>query len=196
MKRTFIKIAALGCLLAAGGIARAQDTNAAPALDLKSFDLIATRNIFDQNRRPPRIQEKFVQPKRIDTFTLVGTMSYEKGQFAFFDSNRSEYRKALKASETIAGYKIAEIAPDGIKLAAASNKTINLPVGTQMRRVEGGRWSFAGRAEIVPEAPPTTAATVDNPGTATAPDSAPEAPAGAGDNDVMKRLMLKRLQEK
>jgi hypothetical protein len=196
MKRTFINIVTLGCLLAAGGIARAQDTNAAPALNLKSFDLIATRNIFDQNRRPPSIIRPPIRQQRVDTFTLVGTMSYEKGNFAFFDSNRSEYRKALKASETIAGYKIAEIAPDGIKLAAASNKTINLPVGTQMRRVEGGRWAFTGRAEIVPEAPTTNAASADNAATAAAPDSAPEVPAGAGDNDVMKRLMLKRLQEK
>ena len=28
--------------------------------------------------------------------TLVGTMTYEKGTFAFFDGSSSEYRKALK----------------------------------------------------------------------------------------------------
>src|ERR1700683_5299008 len=104
MKATFIQIAALGCLLAAGANARAQDTNTSSALDLKSFDIITSRNIFDQSRRPRNVRPP---PKItvVDTFTLVGTMSYEKGTFAFFDSNRSEYRKTLKASDTIAGYK-------------------------------------------------------------------------------------------
>jgi hypothetical protein len=116
-------------------------------------------------------------------------MSYEQGQYAFFDSNNFQYRKTLKPSDTIAGYKIVQIASDYVKLAAASNRTINLPVGTKMRRQEGGPWMVAGIAE--PEA--------DTPIQIPVPELAPgvpAAPASASENDALKRLMLKRLQEK
>ena len=187
-RRRRLLIVALASLLACGA-ARAQDTNNSPGVDLKSFDVLATRNIFDPSRRGPR--RPAPPPPRIDAFTLVGTMSYEKGRFAFFDGTSSEFRKTLKPSDKIAGYKIADIANDGIKLAASSNQTISLPVGTQMRRVNGGHWTFAGHAEPVPDnSTASAAAPASNSSTETSP-----ALTGA-ESDVMKRLMLKRLQEK
>jgi hypothetical protein len=187
--------------------ASAQDTNApvatnapavapsapvvptAPAVtDYRSFELITKRNIFDPTRRVGRAPTPYVRPPRVDSFTLVGTMSYEKGQFAFFDGSSSEFRKTLKPSDKIAGYKIAEIAPDHIVLAAASNQTINLPVGTRMRRQEGGAWKKTGGAEA--EAAPTPSAASPSDAAASA------AVMSGGESDAMKRLMLKRLSEK
>ena len=48
---------------------------------------------------------------QIDFFVLVGTMSYEKGFFAFFDGSHSDYKRVLKREETIAGFKVAAIGP-------------------------------------------------------------------------------------
>jgi hypothetical protein len=131
---------------------------------------------------------------RTDWFTLVGTMTYEKGQFAFFEGTSSEYHKTLNVGQTIAGYKIAAINPDSILLAASSNQTINLPVGTQMRRPAGGLWSVAGRAEATP---PSSDASPDaaSPTPAATP-GATSAPSGGSESEVLKRLMQKRLEEK
>ena len=53
--------------------------------------------------------------------TLVGTMTYEKGTFAFFDGSSSEYRKALKRAGIIAGYKLTSIAANSVELASGTN---------------------------------------------------------------------------
>ena len=73
----------------------------------------------------------------MDAFALVGTMSYQKGTFAFFDGTSPEYRKVLERDGAIAGYKVAEITPNAVKLEAA-NKRVEMKVGTQMRH-EGER---------------------------------------------------------
>jgi hypothetical protein len=52
------------------------------------------------------------RPRRTDVFGLVGTMSYEKGYFAFFDGSSSDYRKATQPSETIADYNVKEVGPN------------------------------------------------------------------------------------
>jgi len=201
MKHIFPIILALSCLAGAGGIAHGQETNPALAaavaaqssapetMDLNYFKIISSRNIFNPNRRRNQPNATVRRTPRNDWFTLVGTMSYEKGEFAIFDGTRSEYKKALKAHDKIAGYTIAEIAPGGIKLAAASNQTINLPVGTQMRKPEGGRWALAGRAD--PNAEPTPAP--EGGATNAAPTTA--ATVTGPDSDIMKRLMEKRLKE-
>ena len=196
MKRTFIHIVTLAGLLAGGGIAVAEETNSitatnsAPALDYKSFQIISQRNIFNPGRsgRKPAAS-KTAKPPKVDSFTLVGTMSYEKGRFAFFDGSGAEYRKTLKPADTIAGYKIAEIAADYVKLGAVSNQTIRLPVGSQMKREEGGFWVLAGRVEP----------SISSSNAAASGDKATEAAPGGIETDAMrtaKRMMLKRLSEK
>jgi hypothetical protein len=191
MKHFFI-IPALtfACLMAAGRIGCAQETNDDSGLDYKSFQTISRHNMFDPGRRPNQPSRPSRPPApKVDSFTLVGTMSYDQGQYAFFDSNNFQYRKTLKPADTIAGYKILQIAPNYVKLAAASNQTINLPVGTKMRRQEGGPWMVAGSAEPDAETPLTIPAPEVAPGITSAPTSATE-------SDALKRLMLKRLQEK
>src|SRR5438045_3110831 len=85
-------------LIAAGTVLSvsfgAQDTNGYPPSN--SFNIIQTKNIFNPNRYR---RENFTnQPvrTRLNAFALVGTMSYSKGKFAFFDGTSSEYKKVLE----------------------------------------------------------------------------------------------------
>jgi hypothetical protein len=121
-------------------------TSRAVRPDFASFKLITDRNIFSPNRTPSRpmryeTRSTSTQPtRRGDYFTLVGTMEYEKGAFAFFDGTSSDYRKTLKPRDTIAGYKVTEIAQNFVRLAGETN-TLELKVGMQMRHSESGGWS-------------------------------------------------------
>ena len=86
-------------------------------------------------------------------FTLVGTMSYEKGMFAFFDGNNSDLRKVLYQSDSngIAGYTVAEITPGAVKLQSADKKqTVEMKIGDTMRQ-EGSEWLLAGQGELPAE---------------------------------------------
>jgi hypothetical protein len=120
---------------------------------------------------------------------LLGTLSYEKGSFAFFEGTSSEYRKVLKPAETIAGHKIVEIAPTHLRLEAGGRE-IELPVGMQMRREDDGDWTVSARSE-----------TSGHMGQPAAPAEAPEAgsssaaESGGDESDVLKRLLQKREQE-
>ena len=159
-------------------------------LDYSSFKVIVDRNIFDPNRYPHQGPNTVRPPaKSIDFLTLVGTMSYEKGTFAFFDGTSSEYRKALKLSDGIAGYKVTNIAPNGVKLTSGTN-VLELGVGAQLRREENGPWLPAGQSAsyaATPASTSTNAAATSSTGS----DSA----SGSAESDIIKRLMQKREKE-
>ncbi len=176
--------AALVLLLVTGLIGRAQSTNTATRPDYQSFKIISDRNIFDPNRstRSSRRSEG-PRPAKVESFALVGTMSYEKGTYAFFDGTGSSYRKTVKTGDTIAGYKVAEIAADRVKLAV-NGQQIELNVGVQMKKQDEGEWQVAGRAESF---------SASSPGTAPAEKS--ESASNGEENDVLKKLMQKREQE-
>jgi hypothetical protein len=197
MKPRFIHTLVFAILLASSrmmaeeptnSVAAAQPTNGVVRLDLPSFQIVSQRNIFDPNRRPRSSSNSGprVRPTQVDTFSLRGTMSYGNQSVAFFDGSSSQYSKAVTSKDTIAGYKIAEIAFDHVKLAAASNQTINLPIGSQMKRQDNGPWALVENPE--PAAEPTAPAASDKPAT-------PASGGGAAD-DVIKRLMQKREREK
>jgi hypothetical protein len=87
-------------------------TNSSSGLDFSTFKIITDRNIFNPRRSArsvTRSETRRTSTPKVDSFALVGTMSYEKGPFAFFEGSQSEYRKALKPEDTIAGFKVAEI---------------------------------------------------------------------------------------
>src|SRR5438876_1967923 len=151
--------ATLVLLLATGLIGRAQSTNAVARPDYQSFKIITDRNIFDPNRssRSSRRTEE-AKPARVESFALVGTMSYENGTYAFFDGTGSSYRKAIKTGDTIAGYKVAGISADHVKLEA-NGQQIELSVGVQMKKQDEGEWQLAGRAESFEASSPATDAT-------------------------------------
>ena len=165
-------------------------TNNGPiTLDYSSFMVIVDRNIFDPNRYPhqgPRVRPT---PKSFDSLTLVGIMSYEKGTFAFFDGTSSEYKKALKLADAIAGYKVTNIAPNGVKLASGTNE-LDLSVGAQLRREENGLWRLSGQStsyDATPTSTSTKAAATTSPGSDPA--------SGSAESDILKRLMQKREKE-
>ena len=117
-------------------------------------------------------------------------MSYQNGTFAFFDGSSSDYRKPVKISDTIAGYKVTEITPNAIKLAAAGNQPVNMRVGMQMRRENGGPWALKAQAQpFEAPSPSLSSSSTSSPGS-----PSPSLPPGP-DNDVIRRLMLKRAQE-
>jgi hypothetical protein len=185
MKRNIHHYAILMLLLAAGRLAAAEETNSVSPQDLSAFKIISERNIFNASRsagrssRPRPVQERAA---KVESFTLVGTMSYEKGRFAFFDGTSTAYRKTVKPADTIAGYKINDISSNHIQLAAANNQTIDLQVGMQMKRQDEGPWSLVAHAEPY--------ASSSEPAAASAAGAASTA-----ESDVMKRLMQKREQE-
>jgi hypothetical protein len=116
-------------------------------------------------------------------------MTYEKGTFAFFDGTSSEYKKALKLTDSIAGYKVTNIAPNGVKLAAGTNE-LDLSVGAQLRREEDGPWLLSSQSMSYAA---TAASTSTNGATATATGS--DTASGSAESDIIKRLMQKREKE-
>ena len=128
--------------------------------DFSAFKIITDRNIFDPNRRP-RIAAQQAEQPIVDSFSLAGTMSYEKGLFAVFDGTSSDYHRVLEPGGSIAGYLVGEIRQDAVKLSSGTNE-LDLTVGMQMRRNEDGRWSVGGQPQ--------------QPGTSHASDSSPSPP--------------------
>lgn len=165
----------------------AQDSNSSSRLDYLSFRIISERNIFNPNRsaRSTRGERETERPVRTESFALLGTMSYEKGRFAFFDGTSSEYRKALQTADTIAGYKIAEIAPNHVKLESTNHQAIELRVGMQMKKQNEEEWQLSVRTESSQIATsPTTSSEKTNASSSVGEES-----------DVLKKLMQKREEE-
>jgi len=204
MKTTRSKIwAVLALALANGWFAAAQSNTVPGPTDYAQFSrFITQRNIFDPNRyernsgtyRPPAYQ----RPRFTPTFTLVGTMNYAKGMFAFFDGNQANLRKVLYQSDSnsIAGFTVAEITPNIVKLQTADKKqTVQMKIGEAMQQV-GNSWQLAGRGELFggasageSAAPTATDSSSPNTGSASASSPALEG------NDVLKKLMQQREQE-
>ena len=152
-------------------------------LDFSAFKLVIERNIFDPNRAPhegPR-----VQPKTLDSFSLVGTLSYAKGDFAFFDGTSSDYKKVLKANDTIAGYKVVAVRPDSVKLEQGTNQ-LDLAVGVQMRHQETGGWAQSTTSSSYAASP--------SPASNSSSSASSSAPTGA-DAYILKRMMERREKE-
>jgi len=167
---------------------RSQTNSAAGTnrLDYSAFKVIVDRNIFDPNRFPLR-QGARPRPKSVDSVTLVGTMTYEKGTFAFFDGTTADYKKALKLNDVIAGYKVTNIAPNGVQLATGTN-AVDLRVGMQLRREEDGPWLPSSQAG-------SYAAKSASTSTNTLTSASPDAASGDAESDIIKKLKQKRAQE-
>jgi len=201
MKPMRCKLWTVLTLALANGFWAAAQSNGVPGPAAYSAfsTFITERNIFDPGRQPrnsgnarrtyrPRVS------RAAPTFTLVGTMSYEKGMFAFFDGNNPDLRRVLYQSDSnsIAGYTVAEITLVGVKLQTADKKeTVQMKIGDLMRQ-EGSRWQLAGQGELSADASTgQVAAPADN--------SSPAAGATPGpaieENDILKKLKQQREQE-
>ena len=128
-------------LEAAASVADKASAGSPAAQDFLAFKLIMERNIFNPNRRPgvtgppPKVEKL---PK-IDSFSLVGTLLYEDGNFAFFAGTESGYNKVLKTGEMIGDCKITEITQDAVHLQVAENNLL-LPMDMKLTRRDEGNW--------------------------------------------------------
>lgn len=152
----------------------------APANSFEAFRVMTDRNIFNANRTSRTRGTPDEKPARVDTIALVGTMNYEKGLVAFFESPDASFRKTVRVGDAVAEFKVERITSEGVDLVRDGGP-MALRVSQQLRRVEGGDWSLF----VPPDAAPNT------PGlrSPTAPAPA-EVPADA--SDVLKRLLKKR----
>ena len=182
------------------GQSRGAETNTPSRFDYQAFRVIEERNIFNPNRFKGSSSNgesgrsrRDRQYNRTDSFTLRGTMSYEKGRFAFFEGSNSDYRKALEIDGQIAGYKVAEIGADYVRLEN-NGKEVALRVGGRMRKSDNG-WAPADGSEAM-----ESSADSDSSAKTEATDSSERSDSTAsavsdGGNDVLKRLLQKREKE-
>ena len=141
---TWFFILLTGCAWA-GMSAAAEDNRklAEPALD--SFRVVWESNIFDPNRRP--IAAASVKPATADatpteSFSLLGALIQPEGAYAFFNGTRSEYTKVVSLGETIAGYRVVEIATNRVVLEKEGNR-LEFPVGWTYSRQNTSEWTLA-----------------------------------------------------
>ncbi len=165
-------------------IGRAAETNNTARPTPSSFaSFIAERNIFNPDRRARilgEVQRPVERPRNTvqPTLTLVGTIDYPKGRFAFFDGPTDTYRKTLKTNALIAGYTLLAIEQNRVRLQSTNGPIISLEIGKSLRLeneepIEGSVLS----ATVTSEKIDTTSAT-------------------RGDaSDILKKLMQKREQE-
>jgi len=174
-----------------------------PANDFRHFYFVVQNNVFNGNRypnMPPQtnpVARVTVRPPAYELLSLVGTLTYEKGTFAFFNGSSSAFKKTVGPDGTIAGYQITEIAKESVTLVVSNEPPITLRTGQQMRRDQGGSWRVLGSSEYSPSTPaPTPETTSSTTSTTTSSDSTTSESSASEETDpVLKRLMEKRRLE-
>lgn len=160
---------------------------ASPYASFDTFGIIGERNIFNPNRvgRTPRNTNP--PPPAADILSLVGTMDYDKGLFAFFDGSQPGFRQALHVGGTITGFTVTAIDSNGVELTRNGQK-FPFRIGQQLRRPAAGDWTVLSLDAVQQQSTETTATAAatraDNPG------APPAIPADA--SETLKRLMEKR----
>ena len=181
-------------------------TNVTPVpLSIDTFKLIAGRNIFNQSRVRGRTESVTTQtirntPRpRVEAIALGGTMIYENGSFAFFGGS-SQYRKTVKAGDSIGAYKLAEVGANQVKLVGEKQEWV-LKVGQELRRENEGEWNVGASSGLLAGSESTTSSTPNSSTDAPAVDdsesngSEPAPAADAGGNEVLRRLLEARAKE-
>jgi hypothetical protein len=193
------KIILLAAFALAGSFPAAAQSNGTPGdADYAKFSgFITDRNIFDPNRVPhnshstPTKTRTRTRAKSSGTpgITLVGTMSYEKGLFAFFNATDSDLKKILPAGGEIVGYTVKEVSTTTVTLVGADKKELRMKIGDQLHQ-DGNVWKLS-------DEPTSGSSPASEPAaTATESESSAAAPSATlGGNDVLKRLMEKRAKE-
>jgi hypothetical protein len=180
-------------IAAAALASRAEDAaSGSKKNDFGSFQIIVQRNIFNPNRsgRSGRPVSDTPRPAATEGFGLLGTMIYEKGKFAFFGGTSSNFKKVVSPSDKIAGYRVEEIEPNLVKLQpeGTNSQTIELKVGQQLKRQEGGEWRLSESREPFTQASKETSTNQSH-------DSSNASAAPGDESDVLKRLLQKREEE-
>jgi hypothetical protein len=182
----------ISMLLAAGGVtAQAQETNSEPGQDLKSFDIVFRKNIFDQSRTGIRsLNGPRRQAPRVERLTLEGIGGNQSDPEAIFGGVASSDRP-LKVGDHVSGFELSQITPDCVKLTNSTNVfVLDFANRRSLRRVDNGPWEGSGdQSEPVNTSTNTTDVTA-----AAATASAVDA-AHPGESAIERRLRLRREQE-
>ncbi len=163
--------------------------------DFSEFRIILDRNIFATRRSGAtrRRTSTVTQPRRVEYFTLVGTMEYGDKKIAFFDGSMATYRRAVKVGDIFAGFKLADVSYKSVKLQNETNE-IELFIGWQLRREEGDSWNVIQQASTVVDS--QTRPQLELPGSDAALSSRPASSSTSSmASDVLRRLMERREQE-
>jgi len=207
MKLTRTQIILLAALMLGGTFGAQAQSNGVPGdSDYAKFSSFVTeRNIFDPNRYPRNSKNTARRTTTTRTRTrtvgapfvaLVGTMSYEKGLFAFFNSNNSDLKKILAVNDEIAGYTVKGITANAVTLVGPDKKEVLMKVGEQMHQ-EGNNWLLNSRNESAGSTTNESAPAAEAETTAEAAETPAAAAPSANleSNDVLKRLMQLREKE-
>lgn len=187
----------------------APDTRPSARLDARALARkVADRNIFDPDRQPrvrgesrPQTRPRPVVPADAPELGLVGVLRFERGTFAFFDGNASEYRKTLQIDSVIAGHIVGAITPQSVTLSLSNRPPIQLRVGQRLRKDSEGAWQLvasAGAADGFSRSSGSgsgsgSGSTGSSAAASTTTTATGEDPPGS--DEILKRLLKKREQE-
>lgn len=165
-----------------------------------AFKIILERNIFNASRQaqPPPAQRPRaeIRPERI---TLLGVLVDGNNSAAFFDGSRSEYTRAVRTGEEIAGYKVVDIGTDKVRLANGDKK-IEIRVASRMEKLGDNPWTLAeggsGSSEFFRE-DGTSSRSMSDKSQSDSAISSGDGQSGSAEpsSDLVKRLMERRRRE-
>jgi len=161
---------------------------------------ITDRNIFDPARQPHDYNRSrtFVRhtqrPKAAPGVQFVGTMSYEKGLFAFFSGNSDDLSRIVRVGDKFQDYTVTGIESKSVVLESADKKSRFLNLGDGLRQ-ENGKWVISQAGELPPAPAAETAGAAGGDSGSSAEAPAAEPPSASAPNDVLKRLMQLREKE-
>jgi hypothetical protein len=192
-------------ILLAGSVCTFAQSNGVPGPDeyARFSHFITDRNIFDPSRQPHNYDSSHVfRPNRVRTprgtpaVQFVGTMSYEKGLFAFFSGNSMDLSQILRVGDKLQNYTITDITATNVMMESADKKEqLELEIGDGLRQ-ESDKWIFSKAGELPAEASPTAPSSSPSSSGGDSSGSTPAAlPPALEGNDVLKRLMEKRAKE-
>jgi hypothetical protein len=177
---------------------RANRTSADSGTDLKAFQIIADRNIFDPSRSGGvRLRRR----PATQTFYFCGVGEATQGtRYAAIFSGYGVPSKELHLGDVVNGFKLAAIVTasptngwrDSVQLESTNNQKITLSLGMHMRKEARGPWMATTEAE--PSSSELTATESASQSSSSAVLSSSSS--SADESDVLKRLRLKREQEK
>ena len=156
-----VAVAAIALLMPAATQAQAP----APGRGYETFQGMRTKNIFDPERRGPRIESApaATASNRPDFVALTGTMVTTGKTLAFFIGSRSEFNKVLSVREKIADYTVASITPSHVELEK-EGKPLTLAIGKQLAMDGTGTVSASsGAGAAAPSNTPSAGANVAPP---------------------------------
>lgn len=186
MKSFCFPFTAVIAAFALGTLATANAQTPAQGKGYEAFQGMRTRNIFDPDRRGPRVESapSAATSNRPDFVALTGTMVTSGKTLAFFVGSRTEFNKVLAVNEKIADYTVASITPSHVELEK-EGKPVTLGVGKQLAMDGSGTVSAsAGASGAGPSATSSTTA-----------DTAPPAGVSADKAEILRRMMERRKQE-